>query len=29
VTAKTTGGVYAYGLMPDGKQVCRLGHLSL
>jgi hypothetical protein len=29
VTAKTTGGVYAYGLMPDGKQLCRLGHLSL
>lgn len=29
VTAKTTGGVYAFGLMPDGKQVCRLGHLNL
>jgi hypothetical protein len=29
VTAKTTGGVYAFGLMPDGKQLCRLGHLSL
>ena len=29
VTAQTSGGVYAYGLMPDGKQLCRLGHLSL
>jgi hypothetical protein len=29
VTSKTTGGVDAFGVMPNGKQVCRLGHLSL
>jgi len=29
VTAKTTGGIYAFGVMPDGKQLCRLGHLNL
>lgn len=29
VTAKGSGGVYAFGVMPDGKQVCRLGHLNL
>jgi hypothetical protein len=29
VTPKTSGGVYAFGLMPDSKQLCRLGHLSL
>lgn len=28
-TAKISGGVNAYGLMPGGKQVCRLGHLTL
>jgi hypothetical protein len=28
-TAKSTGGIYAFGLMPDGKQACRLGHLNL
>jgi len=29
VTPKSSGGVYAFGVMPDGKQVCRLGHLAL
>jgi len=29
VTAKSAGGVDAFGLMPDGKSVCRLGHLNL
>lgn len=28
-TAKSSGGVYAFGVMPDGKRVCRLGHLNL
>jgi hypothetical protein len=29
VTAQGSGGVNAFGLMPDGKQLCRLGHLKL
>jgi hypothetical protein len=29
VTPKTTGGLYAFGLLADGKSVCRLGHIAL
>ena len=29
VTPKTSGGLYAFGLMADGKSACRLGHINL
>jgi len=29
ITAKTSGGLYAFGVSADGKSVCRLGHITL
>lgn len=28
-TASTSGGIYGYGLLADGKTACRLGHINL
>ena len=28
-TARTTGGLYAFGIVGDGKTTCRLGHINL